>query len=214
MNLIGPFGFLSNKKKKKIHFSLFYFYFILRMALINGAGSHEMMMTDKRHSRSLDLEQTNSRHIYHLHRSASENDGVTMDDDKDNHNDGSGNNNSSESSSISQGTNSRYSEKQVPSKVFSLYKKFSTRRTSQQKTTSFLPEIKTNDRFKKSRTSFSSALSNFLPSNNNIKQQCNYYIKLIVMLIKTLAIYQIEQDEKRYKANINKHLLVQTGESK
>ncbi|KAG1153045.1 hypothetical protein G6F37_000068 [Rhizopus arrhizus] len=169
------------------------------MALINGAGSHEMMMTDKRHSRSLDLEQTNTRHIYHLHRSASENDGVTMDDDKDNHNDGSGNNNSSESSSISQGTNSRYSEKQVPSKVFSLYKKFSTRRTSQQKTTSFLPEIKTNDRFKKSRTSFSSALSNFLPSNNNIKQQ---------------SIYQIEQDEKRYKANINKHLLVQTGESK
>ncbi|CAO3703396.1 unnamed protein product [Rhizopus stolonifer] len=132
------------------------------MSLSIGAGSHEIE-ANKRHSRSLDLEQTNARQIRQLHqRSASENDGLV------------------ENQTI---------ERQVPSRVFSLYKKFSTRNTKH----SFLPEIKTQVPLSNSRTSFGSALSNFLPKNH-------------------LSLYQMDQ-ENNCKSFMSS-LLAQTGESK
>ncbi|KAI9275328.1 Rho GTPase activation protein [Sporodiniella umbellata] len=135
------------------------------MSLSIGAGSHNVE-ANKRHSRSLDLEQTNARQIRQLHqRSASENDGLV------------------ESQTI---------ERQVPSKVFSLYKKFSTRHTKH----SFLPEIKptaTTATLTNSRTSFGSSFSNLLSKNQ-------------------LSLYQINKENNR-KSFISS-LLAQTGESR
>ncbi|RCH92990.1 hypothetical protein CU097_006478 [Rhizopus azygosporus] len=147
------------------------------MPLSFGAGSHEIVEATKRHSRSLDLEQTNARHVRLLHqRSASESDGLVLENDNT-------------------------IEKQVPSKVFSLYKKLSTpsRYRSGKTTGSFLPEIKTTDRFKKSRASFSSALSTFLPNNTKHNQTET-----------TLSTYR----QTEYDKTNPTYLLAQTGESR
>lgn len=152
------------------------------MSLSIGAGSHEIE-ANKRHSRSLDLEQTNARQIRQLHqRSASENDGLV------------------ENQTI---------ERQVPSRVFSLYKKFSTRTTKH----SFLPEIKTQAPLSNSRTSFGSALSNFLPKSKQ-KKSLFSFSKFFKKNPSTdhLSLYQMDQ-ENNCKSFMSS-LLAQTGESK
>lgn len=168
------------------------------MPLSFGAGSHEIVEATKRHSRSLDLEQTNARHVRLLHqRSASESDGLVLENDNT-------------------------IEKQVPSKVFSLYKKLSTpsRYRSGKTTGSFLPEIKTTDRFKKSRASFSSALSTFLPNNtkhNQSKQkkrerekECVDNLYFVLIAETTLSTYR----QTEYDKTNPTYLLAQTGESR